>query len=82
MKTQLKVSEETLGQLKYCPPSRLHSVVMKAAIELGITDRVINCGGDDRDNFYPVWETCLDRLDRQYAGWRGYWVTLKNGNRV
>ena len=79
MKTQLKVSAETLGQLNYCPSSRLHSVVMKAAIELGITDRSINCGGTDRDDFYDIWEACLNRLDMHYPGWRGYTIKLPDG---
>ena len=79
MKNHLTVSEETLGQLNHCPASRLHSVVMRAAIELGITDRPIKCGGDDRDDFQPIWEACLNRLDKHYAGWRGYKITLPDG---
>ena len=82
MRRHLVVSEETLEKLKNCPPSRLYWVVMSAAIELGITDRAINCSGDDRDEFHSVWEACLNRLDKQYAGWRGYWVTLRNGTKV
>jgi hypothetical protein len=78
----LVVSESTLEKLKNSRGSQLYSAVMDAAIELGLTDRPIDCGQNGHEEYCRVWKNCLHILDSDYPGWRGYLVVLKSGKIV